>query len=456
MVKENELPIKSDIDLGDFLRVVSEEGVSNVTVLAKIKELIESGTATPYLTVVGTGDDKGLICTEQFSVGSPCIQKESAFGGGDSYPIGGECSTPEGPFEPGSAWHCTLSNTTGQIITGAVDVTQELASDTGSTKALFNGTTAGNYILFGSDHVFPGIKAKIETAGVVEQGHIQGEFLPVDFGSWIAAAHMVTQAEYPYEQRANIISAIGGESEQWHFGFNPLLSRTSWQKTTMTINGTDYTKYWGRLRILTNITTDPVIQQIKLHTDRLEINADGTVEHYGLSVYPKTLVSGVNNLINNTIGSPSNQDVNYESGQTIADYTDNQFNNGAIDSAIIIQNILDGIHTGISLIFSISYYPEGNETGDVEWEAHVYEIADGFVYDGSASPEIYTEIDTIATPSEAIRRTANILIPIDNLTYNDSILIKLRRDATIGNADDTLPENCVVTNVRLTGYFWRP
>ena len=456
MGQESDLTVKGDIDLSDYIRIVSEEGNSRRSTILVLKSLIESGTATPFFNVVGSGDDKGLIVTEQFSVGTPCGPKEAAFGSGDSYPVGTECVSPDDTPEAGSAWHCSLSNTIEQTITSATDITNTLASDTGSTIGFFNETTTGNYLLIGSVHKFAGLKVKINTAGVIEADNIQGEFLSEDGVDWTPTNLMVTQADYPYEQRANIPASIGGESEQWHFGFNPLVDRNTWQQSTLNINGEDYTKYWGRIRITSDITTDAIVEQVKLHTDRTEINADGTVEKYGLAVYPRTLIFGVDKLINNSARSPSNQNVTYDAGVVIANYTDNQFNNGTIDSGLLIQNIVSGIHTGVPLILSISFYVEGTTIGNVEWEADVYEIKDEFVYDGTAIPKTYSNIAQITTPSNLVRKTTNILIDISHLTYNDAILINIKRDATSGNPDDTLADDCVITNVRLTGYFWKP
>jgi len=410
---------------------------------------------TPFIDVTSSGDDKGLIVTEQFSVGTPASPKESVFGAGDSYPVGTELTGPDATPAAGSAWHCTIANTTGQSVVSATDITSTLASDSGSSIGLFGSTSAGNYLLIGSDFRFAGLKAKVATAGSVEPTGVQGEFLPGESEAWLAASFMVSQADWPYEQRANNIATEIG-SEQWHFGFNPLVDRNTWEKATLNINGTDYTKYWARFRVVSDIVTDPVIEQLKLHTDRFEINADGSTEYYGLGVYPKTLLAGIGHLIENSGITPSNQSVTYDTGAVTAAYKNNKFTFNKLDTGILVQNIVDGVHTGVPLVLSISYYVNSANTGAIEWETDVYEIADGFVYDGTAVPRNYNVIDTVASPSNQVRRTANILIPIDNLTYDDAILIVIKRDATSGNSDDTLEADCVATNIRLTGYFWRP
>ena len=458
MGQESDLTVKGDIDLSDYIRIVSEEGDSRKSLIAALKALIESGTATPYIQVVPISDDKGLIFTEQISVGSPSNPKESVFGGGDSYGVGLEDTTSDGTPVAGSAWHCTIANTTGTTIVSATDITEILASDSGSTTGLFGGETVGNYILVGSEYPYNGIKVKIDTIGIIEPENVFAESLLNDTPVWLDTKFMATKADYPLTQRGWTLASVVG-SEHWRFGFDPTgpLPPT-WDKVTLNINGTDYTKYWSRFRIGTEITTDPIIEQIKLHTSRLEINSDGNLELFDLARRRKTLLSGVGHLIENNVDSASDQTVIYDSttdNECIVKYKTNRFADNALDTAILIQNIETGIDTSIPLVLDLSYYVNTTNTGDIEWGVDLYNAQDGFIYDGSATPHSYIEIDTISSNSYRKRRTLSIKIPVHQLTDEDTIVIKLKRDARTANTNDTLSGDVVLTNIRLTGYFWK-
>jgi len=454
MVKENTFTEVASIDDNDNLRGVTEEGVSVQVPASVIKTYAGEGTATPYIDVVNVGDDKGLIFTEQISVGSPDSPKESVFGEGDSYGVGLEDATPDGTPKVGSAWHLDQTNVSGMTITGATDITEELSSDSGSTTGLFGGSAVGKTILIGSDYKYGGAKAKMDTLGTVEPNNVTAEYLAAT-NTWVNAPYMATDSGFPYTQKGHHIASCSSCSEQWRFGFNPLDLPTTWAKVALTINGTVYTKYWAWFRFTTEITLDPIMEQIKLHTNRYEINAEGVTEYFGRSRYPKTLLFGLHNTVPNANNDPANENVDYGTNFR-AKYLDNEFANGTTDGFGIVQNIEEGLDTSIPLQLTVSYYVKGTNTGDVEFNAEVFSVEDGFIYDGNATPDEYSVIDTISTDSNEVRRSATMLIPINKLTPKDAIVVSLYRDATSGNTNDTLASNIVMTNVVLTGYSWRP
>jgi len=454
MPKESELTNKLDADLSDKVRGVSEEGVSVNIPIVTLKTLIQSGTSVPYIDLVSIGDDKGLIFTEQISVGSPAEPKESVFGGGDSYGVGLENDIPNGTPEPGSAWYCTMANTDNAVITSATDVSVEFSSDTGSAIGLFNGVSAGNYILIGSEYKFDGVKIKTTVAGVVEPDNVVVEHLINNNPTWSDVSFMSTNSNYPYEQRGDQLSSVVG-SEQWRFGFDPLSLPIIWDKVSLNINGTIYTKYWTRIRITSNISTDPVVEQIKLHTDRMEINSEGVVEFFGKSRPMSVLQSGIRCLINNAISVASNENVVYETNKCVAAYTNNKLNNNAVDSTLILQNIEYGIDTSVPLLLEISYLITTDVAGNIEWRLDIYDVADDYTYDGSNTSRSYSYIDSIPSGRNLKRSTKQFIIPINHLTEDNIALIKIERDATNANTNDTLPGNVVITNVKLSGVRWR-
>lgn len=387
-----------------------------------------------------TGDDAGVyIEGGQLTVGTNALGQETCLGEGDSYPV---------PL----AFHCTIGNTTNLVITGATDVTSILESDEGSTAGLFNGVAAGNYLLVGSDYTFGGAKAKIDTLATVEGGNVVGEYLSNNTPTWTNAPFMATDANYPYEQNANNISTFASKSEQWRFGFNPLILPTSWDKVTLTINGVEYTKYWGRFRITSIITGDPVIQQIKLHSNRWECNADGTTEYFGRSRYPKTIEITKHT---NSTKNPANENILVASGITEV-RTDNEFINGANDGLILRGTLPNGLDTSIPVQVIVDWYAKTDNVGDVELELEVVSVSGSFVYDGNATKGATVPVVTSVDTDNLKRQTSTFLVPISTAQINDLFYGSLFRDASSGNSDDTLVGNIVITDFRVVGYFWRP
>lgn len=371
------------------------------------------------------GDDKGVECTGQFSVGSFDNPRELIVGKGDS------------------TTHTMVALHTNDDV-NFVDVTEILSSDSDSSTGLFGGTVAGSTIYVGADYYFNGVKVKIVEDCILDPNDIIAEYW--DGTTWQSVNFMATGFN---EQYAKNIASNGNGSEQWYFNADPLNLLTPPMPTT--IDGIERIQ-WTRFRVVNPITQDAVLEQIKTHTDRVEIEFNG-IMFYGRYRPTIELTSGVQNLINNTEGSAADQDVTYQTGITTADYNDNQFNNNATDTTIIIENIPQGMDTSIPLELNFSYYPESGATGDIKWEALVYNVANGYVYDGGDTPSVFTKIDSITVSAEDIRRSVIIPLDVSDLTDQDAIVVNLRRLAN--DPEDTLSTNVAMTNFRMKGYRWK-
>jgi len=446
---ENNLTIKTSVDDNDYVRGVSEEGDSVRVPNSAMKTYLGEGTAVPYLEVVNEGDDKGIICTEQWSVGTPASPKESVFGEGDSYGVGLEDTSPDGTPKAGSAWHCDIANTTDLTITSATDVTAVLASDTGSTTSLFDGTTTGKYILFGSDYPFGGYKVKITGAGDIDGDNVITEYLWDNAPTWDASFFMATRADFPHIQRANSI-ANNVENQQWRLGIDPLSPPTGWDKVTLNINGTDYTKHWTRVRLSDAITSDATIEQVKLHTDRYEINSDGSTEYFGKSRYTRDLLGGINLKVDNADKTPAYEHVKVATGITMA-IDKNEFIKNQEDGFIIPVNIVEGLDTSMPLVVIISGYPLTNDAGTIKLAVDYVNISEDFVYDGTATATHLEAEDSFPINTKEHRRNAKFSVPINTLVQDEQIILSLYR---MGN-DDDYNGNIVIADIRVVGTFWR-
>ncbi len=418
------------IDVTDPLNPVISAGASSETDLYVNSVNSTDGAVTIKLSSLT--DDRGVtIKNGQLSVGEWNNPQESVFGQGDS------------TTDTMIAYH-----TSDDLI--FTDITDILSSDTGSSIGLFGGTTSGSTIYVGSDFIFSGVKAKINTDGIVEPDAVIAQFW--DGGQWVGVNYMSTNSDFPYTQYGWELAQNGNISEQWRFNYDPYEINANWQKSN--VNGV--TKYWAKFRILTSITTDPIIEQIKLHTSRLEVNADGFTEYFGRARYKKTILSGVNSLINNSAQSPSNESVEYASGVT-AGYLDNEFVSNANDSKLFVLNIDEGLDTSIPIEFKTSWYVKGTETGDVEFRLGKILVEDGFVYNGTAAVEgVVSKIVNVSVSSNLVRQTATIYIDINDAKPNTAYLMVFNRDSTSGNPNDTLNNNIILTHIVVNGYFWKP
>ena len=434
MPKASDYPLKTPVeDTDNFLGTDGSGAVKNYNA-TEIKDYV----SLPNITAKTSGDDRGVNISEQFSVGAPSAGKEAVFGEGDSYPV---------PI----AYHCTIANTTNMVITSAIDVATILQSDSGSTTGLFNGDSDGLYLLVGSDYRFGGVKAKMGTAGVVEPDQIIAEYLQAT-NTWTRSYFMATNADYPYEQKGNTVSTSSSKSEQWRFGFDPLNLPAPWVKVALTINGTASTKYWARFRIDGTITTDPQMEQIKLHTNRHEINADGFTEYFGRSRYSKI----INTVIEaNATKNPPNENVQLATGMTVV-RTDNELANGASDGVIVRGLFPEGVDTSIPILIYVDWYAKDDSDGDVELELEVVVATEDFVYDGTASKVATTPVITSVTNDQYNRQTSIFKVIAQEAFPGDTAYGSLFRDATSGNTDDTYSSNIVIAGIYVIGHFWKP
>lgn len=398
--------------------------------------LVDALSADAGINVQGSGDDRGIQIDGQLSTGAFDNPREFIAGQGDSTTQTMMCLHTDDDIS-------------------FTDVTEIFASDSGSAIGLMGGTTVGKKIYVGADFIFSGVKVKIDTDGIgMSAATIMSEFSHAQ-GLWTKVNVMVTDADNinaDASQVATRYAQTGFASEQWYFNFDPNDLYPNWEKTT--INGVE--KFWARLEITAPITTDPVIEQIKLHTSRFEANADGSTQYFGRSRYKRTILSGVNNLLNVQSQSPANESIQYTPDVVVA-YSDNEFANGAVDARAFVLDIPEGVDTSIPVKISLSWYPKGTGTGNVELESTRITVSDGFTYDGSASEEgLATATTTVDVSSDGVRRTTTMYLDIENADTTVAYLCVLRRDATSGNLDDTLPHNIILTHIVVDAWFWKP
>ncbi|MDB4726433.1 hypothetical protein OAF54_03260, partial [bacterium] len=206
----------------------------------------------------GKDDDPGYrIVGDSVSFGTTETPTETIFGEGDS---------------------TTKNMKILSAVSGAsfIEHTVDATSSSGSTFAIWQGTGAGNEFYIGNTtpRQFYGFKSDITIALSVGTAVIVPEYWN---GAWTSVATFSSGSSFPYTAYgAGYASSPGGM--QTRFDYDQMVA--DWLTTS--VNG--QSAYWIRFRIDSGtLTTIPVLERIKLHTNRTEINNDGMVEYFGQS-----------------------------------------------------------------------------------------------------------------------------------------------------------------------------
>lgn len=383
----------------------------------------------------GAQNDRALRVGAELSVGAPFLGRESAFGEGDSSVNGMSVLSDDG---------------TG---TSFVDNTAAARSSSGSPFALFQAPAAGQvaYIgaltdALGGARQFPGIEVDGGgTAIDLGAGGIQAEYW--NGAAWVDLTVMVTDAGAPYAQKAKNAFATTTTSDQ--IRWKP---PSDWAQTT--VDGRQ--GFWVRWRITGAITTTPVLERIKLGTNRTKVNSDGVIEFFGSAIRQATLQQVSLATISDLSGaSPSNGTIQYSPSISLTPI-DNRFNDGALDGFGIALSVPDGIDTSRPLQCRVLFRCANNSAGDVQFELLTTRVQEGDTVNG-ALPEVNgTGITTIGAGTQDQAYLKTLEADISDFTADDFIVLALRRDARGSNPADTYAGNIEIMFIEALGSFWRP
>lgn len=349
-------------------------------------------------------DDEGLNVLGELHVGQPEQGTESVLGEGDSYTRG----------------MLVYTETSGGVFT---NVSTSAQSASGSTFT-FPGIAADNAIYIAStlenaDGVLEhfGIKTKIDTAAVYGTGNIVFEYW--NGAAWVEENAMEVQSGgsyYPYAK--NYFQETGNHQIR----YNSDLATDSWTKDDVItpVLGTDY--YWCRFRITSDITTAPIFEQFKLHTNRYEINADGWVEYFGKARPIGQLP------LDFTVGKPfegnmQSQEI-YVSENVAVGFVSNKFTSEG-DKSGIAGHLPYDLDTSSPIKFVLSGMPSNNETivFTVRWAW----VKDGDTYN-TTEPAAIANSDSITT-SKAVT-AGQVSTFLANIDVSEMIA---RRDGAFGD-----------------------
>lgn len=327
---------------------------------------------TMHLSPVG--GENAIQITSEVSIGTRSRPVEVAIGEGDSSTLKMVVlTTPDG--------------------TTFTDVTSIAANLAANTFPIFESTAIGEMLYIGhQDSTFPGIKINITTAIAPLQTSNQLLYEYWNGVQWVELYIMSTYSSAPYTHTCQ-------------FPFNHAVSKqirfrnvTDWANS-LTVNALT-NHYWMRIRVASTLTTIPVLQSIKLHTNRCEINEDGFIEYYGNARpimecwIPWVRQDGNNN---------TDQDI-YLDSQLFIDGNYNEFS-GAADNIVgtifkMPNNLDTSVPSKIVLIWSAA------ATGDVTWN---------IIIGKSSAADLVSTTNGITAASTAYKKTITQTVNVTNI-----------------------------------------
>lgn len=376
----------------------------------------------------------------ELHVGTPEFPTEATIGGGDSY-------TNQVIY----IWDDDVASNPS-ILT---DVTSTFASNTGSTTTIWPGASQNNALIVGAPRKFHGWKVKIPINGTVftnsaDPLDVEMQYLasagtePDDLGAtWVQFQLFTTDADAPYMPYANQIlrrnSAVAVTNE--HIRFGPETSGSGWEANTFTAVGVATPYYWVRL-VVTNpggVTSgsNPVLEQIKVHPSRTEINTDGYVEYFGDARSIKDIGWDYGQVEPPSSNTPANFDIDYSANISLG-RAENRFNNGALDRAAFARFLPHNIDTSFAIRLTLQWviinFGGGGLPATLTWTIRTGVTTTGDTV-GALPETVYTENITIngGDPADTIRETifyldVTTLVATRSASAGDMFYVAIERD----------------------------
>jgi hypothetical protein len=333
--------------------------------------------------------DTSFVVKGELHVGSPQAGQEAAIGEGEAYTQGMVVLTTD--------------DTTSGVADGGnlTDVSAEAASSSGSTFTLQGLGVGFSFLVCTTledatgpiQHFGHRIVQTIARAG----GSMVAEIW--DGAAWVTIGVSNTLKDSPHTPLGCQEQLFLQLATQVRLGFvsNDMLGipgsayvLSTW--ATKLINGT--TGYWMRYRVTGLLTTAPVFESLRLHGSRLEINATGFTEAYGLA-RRVTQLEVHQRLADDLSGaSPGNVAIELGTGLAITP-VDNLFTAAGTDGFGMVIEIPYDIDVGFPLMLRLGWRPSSTNTGNVRWETEFRIFAEGDVMDNAQA------LDGTITESQA-------------------------------------------------------
>ena len=196
--------------------------------------------------------------------------------------------------------------------------------------------------------------------------------------------------------------------------------------------------------------TSPTLQQVKIHTDRTEVNSDGVVEYFG-AAEPTRTISGASFAESYALAGivPGNKNVDY--GPVLEYEVDNNsFANIGTDGRGGVVTVPAGLDTSRPLTFTILLAPTSASTATNAGIVFYYGAADDTTILDGTNPEVsITNNVAISATANAVA-TTSFMFPANSLEPGDRIPFGYTRPA-----GDPYSGAIYITGTTMNGVFWR-
>lgn len=361
------------------------------------------------------------------------------------------------------------------------DITSILTLEDSVTTTVFpNGTVNDKLYIGGQFKQFPGIELKIITAiSPINPDLIIWEYW--NGTTWSKFRVMTTDDNHtalcqttfdhigeiyvrfgdiinPSPSLKNDVKLVSTDSE-WISTNTP----SAWTQTT--INGVF--AYWVRIRLTSNLTTNPVIDRLNLQSHSTKINTDGYIEYFGRGrVYKK--IQNINALVDSGINAPYNEEIGISDNLSIK--YQSRFRYSYIGKKGWIFELHPDTDTSFPILFEWKWHANGGGSVNngirwvVRWgysrdyEADSGSLSDVYEnYGGSTTAKTEREIVIEQAPGVKRKQLTSFValdisttIPVNQQGFGDLIFLVLERR---GN-EDSSSLDAYLTNVSLRYLSW--
>lgn len=347
-----------------------------------------------------------------------------------------------------------LSNDNLEVGTWTDNTTNAL-NGIGINFNLVNNVNAGNCMYIGSNKKIYGLKISVVTAtsSTTLLDDVIWEFW--NGTNWIE--FKVFQSLPTTPTHAYLNSFISQEAT-YHIRFGLTSNAPFINKT---LNG--YSKHWIRYRLVNNISSIPICNQVKIHTNSCIINTDGSIQFMGQAREVKDFK--INTYASNS--SPGSQELFFASNLSIA-LTNNVFTyNNTIRLGCIFKMPIE-IDISFPLLLNIGFIVDNVNAGNISWTLrYIWAKSNTNIYlnaldaDNNPNPDIktITKVTTINanTNFEDLRET--IIVDVSRIPSCMSVTDKYFFYGTLERAsgtdvNDTYPGNVILSYLDGNYVIW--
>ena len=413
---ETGISIQNGATVFGFVGTISEELIS-----------VDDTSTFAMMAINDTDGDLGSRVYGELAVGTVESPAETVMGGGDSYVRGMLVYTYDGS---------TYSNVT--VAAASASDSTFTFPNTNVNSAIYVSSTRQ---IDGDSHKFTGLKMEVDTVSDLGTGGAAYEYYN---GAWVPFNVMLTDASAPYSQYAGgKLPAVGSFQLR---ADNSMLA--DWTKNDPT--GLGSSNYWVRVRTIAPIISPVVLQQIKVHTDRTEVNGDGFMEFFGAAESTRRLIGASFEESVALVGkTPVSENIEYGTVLEMI-YVANEFVNNSTDGRGGILTVPLGLDTSRPLTFEITMAPASATTaGDAGIVFYYGNMPSTVVLDGTNPEVAITNLVPIGAVAD-VQYETSFTFPVNTLIPGDRIPFGYTRPT-----GDEYDGTVYVIDTRMTGTFWR-